>query len=129
MLKLARVTVPDGGGFPSAAAIHDYDCRILKALIGVTAQGVRQMVIHIAKSRLAQTEYSAERCGARFLMPHACEVAGRIQDVQIRNRPPAGRVKLQIVAKNLPGWLPAETYFINLTGSDLRKIQARLNRQ
>lgn len=60
-------------------------------------------------------------------MPHAGEMAGGIQNVQIADGPLAGEKELQIVAIGGGRRLPAHSDFIDLVGADFREIEAGLD--
>ena len=75
--------MPDGGGFPRAATVHHDDGGIVKAGIGVGAEGVGQVMIHKAKPRFCGAELARERICATILVPHAGEMPSGVQHVQI----------------------------------------------
>src|SRR5215471_7699400 len=52
-----------------------------------------------------------------------------VEDIQVRDRPLAGRIKLQVVAVHRAGGLPAETDFVELRRRDFSEIEASLDRQ
>ena len=85
------------------------------------------MMIDETETRFGGSEVAGKRIRAAALMPHAGEMAGGVEHIEIRNGPLRGGEKLQIVAIGGGGRLPANADFINLIGAQLRKIEAGLN--
>ena len=117
--------MPDGSGFPCAAAVHHDDGGIVKAGIGIGAERVGQMVIHKAESRLGGTELAREGIRAAILVPHAGEMARGVQHVQIAEGPLAGGIKLQVVAKRGARSLPADANLIDLIRAEFSRNRGR----
>ena len=117
---------PDGGGFPSAAAVHDDDSGIVESGIGIGAKGVGKMVIDETEARFGGSEVAGKRIGAAALVPHAGEMARGIEDVEIGDGPLRGGKRLQIVTIGGRGQLPADADFINLIGAQLWQNRGRL---
>src|SRR6516164_5769727 len=86
-------------------------------------------MIDVTKARLAGGKDAAVRRRSGLLVPHAGEVARRVEHIQVGYGPAAGGVELQIVTKHGACRLPAEAYFVDLGGADLGEIEAGLDRQ
>src|SRR5438128_6944618 len=87
------------------------------------------MVVHKMHSPFRLTESAPERLRPGLLVPHAQEMARRVEDIQIINGPTARGEQAEIVAINGPGSLPTETYLIELRGGNFREVQTGLNRE
>ena len=127
MLDAAFAAAPDGGGFPGAAAVHDDDGGIVKAGVGIGADGVGEMMIHETELRLGRAKLTRKAPRAAALVPHAEKLARRVQNTEIAGGPAAGGEKFQVMAKRCARSLPSKTYFIDLAGRDFREIEAGLN--
>src|SRR6266478_5266847 len=85
------------------------------------------MVIHKAHTSRCHPEMHGVRTSAAALVPHAQEVANRVEDVQIaEGSPPEGKA-FKIVAKKPAGVRPPETHFTYLLRLGLSKFQTGLN--
>jgi len=127
MLDAAFAAMPDGGGFPGAASVHDNDGSIVKAGAGVGADGVGEMMVHKTELRLGRAKLPGKAPRAAALVPHAEKLPRGVQNTEIAEGPTAGGEELQVVAKSCARSLPSKTYLINLAGRDFREIEAGSN--
>src|SRR5580698_1192816 len=121
MIKSPIVSSPDGCGFPRASSVHDHYRGVAIARVGVGAKRMREVVIHEPHACFHSAEALREGLGAPALVPVACEVTGRIQQVQIVEWHAACRKAFKIVPKERSRGRPAKTYFVQLVRIGLGK--------
>src|SRR5262249_13333381 len=114
MIQAAIMAMPDGGGFPSTAAIHHNNRGIRKATVGVRADGMRKMMINVSHARLHGTKLPSENLCSTLLTPHARKMPRRIQEVHPAGSHTAGREAFQIMTKGGAWFGPAKTYFVQV---------------
>src|SRR6202030_2266803 len=128
MLEPPVLPVPNRSSFPGAATIHDHHGRVFKSGITVSADGMCKMMIHVTHARFYVSKLIGEAFCAALLVPHADEMHGGIQNIQIIQRHPSGRITFQVVAIRGSRMRPTETDFVQLAGLHFRKIETSLNR-
>src|ERR1700726_332658 len=116
MLKPSIMAVADRSSFPRAPAIHDHHRGILKSRVTVSADGMREMMIDVSHSRFYVSTLTPQAPRAAFLMPHAHELQGGIEKVQIIQGHLSGRITFQVVAIRGSGMRPAEAHLVQLSG-------------
>ena len=128
VLEAATASVPQRRGFPGAAAVDHQNGCVVESREGVSADGVREMMIHETKPRARGTEIAQKRFLAALLVPDAGEIARGIDEIEKSGTRATFREAFQIVTEKSAPLLPAKADKIEIGGVYTGEVETRPDR-